>query len=70
MPTLRELLGILIRMSWDDHPPPHFHALYGEHEAQYNIASLDIINGSLPRRAHALVCSRLIAQRGTDEELG
>jgi Domain of unknown function (DUF4160) len=36
-------------------PPPHFHALYGEHEAQYNIATLDVINGSLPRRAHALV---------------
>ena len=34
-----------IRMYWDDHPPPHFHALYGEHEAQYNIATLDIIHG-------------------------
>ena len=31
------------------------HALYGEHEAQYNIATLDTIRGSLPRRAHALV---------------
>jgi hypothetical protein len=30
-------------MYWDDHPPPHFHALYGEHEAQYNIATLDTI---------------------------
>jgi hypothetical protein len=40
---------------WDDHPPPHFHALYGEHEAQYNILTLDVIHGKLPRRAHALV---------------
>ncbi len=55
MPTISEFFGILIRMYWDDHPPPHFHALYGEHEAQYNIATLDTINGSLPRRAHALV---------------
>jgi hypothetical protein len=55
MPTISEFFGILIRMYWDDHPPPHFHAFYGEHEAQYNIATLDIINGALPRRAHALV---------------
>ena len=55
MPTISEFFGILIRMYWDDHPPPHFRALYGEYEAQYNIATLDIINGKLPRRAHALV---------------
>jgi hypothetical protein len=29
MPTLSEFFGILIRMYWDDHPPPHFHAIYG-----------------------------------------
>ncbi len=55
MPTLSEFFGILIRMYWDDHPPPHFHAIYGEHEAQYSIATLDVIHGSLPRRAHAMV---------------
>jgi hypothetical protein len=55
MPTISEFFGILIRMYWDDHLPPHFHALYGEHEAQYNILTLDVINGKLPRRAHALV---------------
>lgn len=55
MPTLSEFFGILIRMYWDDHPPPHFHAIYGEHEAQYNIATLDVIHGTLPRRAHAMV---------------
>src|SRR4051794_12742071 len=41
MPTLSEFFGILIRMYWDDHPPPHFHALYGEYEALYNIATLE-----------------------------
>src|SRR6266480_6241609 len=29
--------------------------IYSEHEAQYNIATLDVIVGSLPRRAHAMV---------------
>ena len=42
-------------MYWEDHPPPHFHALYGEFEAKYAIATLDVLQGSLPRRAHALV---------------
>jgi hypothetical protein len=30
MPTISEFFGILIRMYWDDHPPPHFHALVVE----------------------------------------
>jgi len=42
-------------MFCDDHPPPHFHARYGEHEAQVDVATGDILNGTLPRRAHALV---------------
>lgn len=32
-----------------------YHAEYGEHEAIYEIDILDIMRGSLPRRAHALV---------------
>ena len=32
MPTLSTFYGIVIRMYYSDHAPPHFHALYGEHE--------------------------------------
>lgn len=42
-------------MFWDDHAPPHFHALYGEYEVLINIATLDVIKGKMPRRALALV---------------
>ena len=28
MPTLSAFYGIVIQMFWQDHPPPHFHALY------------------------------------------
>jgi hypothetical protein len=35
--------------------PPHFHARYGEFEAQVLIASGDVLNGHLPRRARGLV---------------
>jgi hypothetical protein len=47
--------GIIIQMFWDDHAPPHFHALYSEYEALINIATLEIIKGTMPRRALALV---------------
>jgi hypothetical protein len=55
MPLISSFYGILIYMYWQDHAPPHFHALYGEFEAQIDIATLNIINGSLPKTAHKLV---------------
>jgi hypothetical protein len=41
-------------MFWREHAPPHFHALYAEHEALIDIRTLEVIGGSLPRRALAL----------------
>ncbi len=55
MPRICEFLGIVIRMYVNDHYPMHFHASYAEHEALFRIDSLELIAGSLPRRAHALV---------------
>ena len=42
-------------MYFGDHNPPHFHAIYQEYTAEYDISTLTIINGSLPMRAHAMV---------------
>jgi hypothetical protein len=47
--------GIVIQMFWKDHPPPHFHALYAEHEAMINIQTLKAEKGYLPKRAMAMV---------------
>ena len=55
MPELSRFYGIIIRMYFDDHHPPHFHAFYGEDEALININTLAIISGSLPGRALGLV---------------
>jgi hypothetical protein len=55
MPTISAFYGILIRMFFNDHPPPHFHALYGEFEATININTLEVIQGELPGRALNLV---------------
>jgi hypothetical protein len=55
MPTISSFYGILIQMFWNDHAPPHFHALYAEDEVVVNIRTLEILRGQLPRRALALV---------------
>lgn len=55
MPTISIFYGIIIQMFWDDHVPPHFHALYAEHEVLINITTLEIIKGSMPRRALSLI---------------
>ncbi len=55
MPTISIFYGIVIQMFWKDHAPPHFHALYGEYEAQIDIRTLQVIEGRLPRRALQLV---------------
>ena len=55
MPRISAFFGIVIRMFYNDHSPPHFHAEYGEHEAVYEIETIEVSRGKLPRRAHALV---------------
>jgi len=55
VPTISMFFGILIRMYFNDHPPPHFHARYNEDEAVIAIESLRVLEGSLPKRALSLV---------------
>lgn len=50
MPELARFHGIVIRMHWREHPPPHFHVKYADEEAQIDIDTLAIIEGSLSRR--------------------
>jgi len=42
-------------MYFGDHDPPHFHALYGEHEAIVSILDGEVLQGSLPRKQLAIV---------------
>ena len=55
MPEISRFFGIIIRMYYDDHPPPHFHAIYGEQEMQVGIDPIVILNGHVPRRAISMV---------------
>ena len=52
MPCVSQFYGIAIYMHFNDHPPPHFHAEYGGSEALYEIETLRINAGKIPRRAH------------------
>lgn len=55
MPRISSFYGIVIAMYYGDHAPPHFHARYGEHEAQLLISTGEVLHGELPRRALSLV---------------
>lgn len=55
MPEISRFFGIIIRIFYSDHAPPHFHAAYGSAEAQIGINPIRVINGTLPRRALSLV---------------
>lgn len=37
MPEICRFYGIVIKMFYDDHSPPHFHAEYGGHKAEVSI---------------------------------
>jgi len=55
MPRISTFYGIVIAMYYLDHAPPHFHAIYGEHEATVVIGDLEVLSGFLPTRAMRLV---------------
>jgi len=55
MPEITRFYGIIIKMFFGDHSPPHFHAIYGEYNALISIDSLEIIEGDLPKRAEKMV---------------
>lgn len=55
MPEISRFFGIVIRMYYDEHAPPHFHAEYGSQEIVLDIRTLAVMAGSLPPRAIGLV---------------
>lgn len=51
MPEVSRFYGIVIRIHFRDHLPPHFHAVYGEFEVTIGIVELEIVEGRIPPRA-------------------
>ena len=54
MPQISRFFGISIYMYYDEHNPPHFHAIYDEDEGQIGITPLALIEGKLSSRALGL----------------
>jgi uncharacterized protein DUF4160 len=54
MPEIARFLGIVVGMFYSEHGVPHFHAVYGEHEASIEIES-GIVHGALSLRVLRLV---------------
>jgi hypothetical protein len=55
MPEISRFLGIVIKMFYDDHNPPHFHAEYGGEVALIDIRMLAVFSGKLSPRVTGLV---------------
>jgi hypothetical protein len=55
MPEISRFLGIVIKMFFDDHNPPHFHAEYSGDLALIDIRNLSVFSGRLPPRVMGLV---------------
>lgn len=55
MPEISRFYGIIIRMFYNDHNPPHFHVIYQENEAIVDIQTLEVLSGYIPKRAKLLI---------------
>ena len=55
MPEISRFFGIIIRMYFDDHNPPHFHASYAGVDATFEIEPIGPLSGDLPSRATSMV---------------
>jgi hypothetical protein len=55
MPEVSRFYGIVIKMYYNDHAPPHFHAEYGEHELVVGIVPIQVLAGEVPARVRSMV---------------
>ncbi len=55
MPEVCRFFGIVIRMYFDDHAPPHFHAAHAGRAVEVDAATLEVLRGGLPPRALRIV---------------
>jgi len=55
VPEISRFLGIVIRLHYADHDPPHFHASYQGRKVEVDIRTLAVIQGGVAARALGLV---------------
>lgn len=57
MPEISRFYGIVIKMFFKpkEHEPSHLHALYGENVGIFDLQSIKMLEGDLPKKAQELV---------------
>ncbi|MDQ6477616.1 DUF4160 domain-containing protein [Dyadobacter sp. LHD-138] len=55
MPEISRFLGIIIRMFFDDHNPPRFHAEFQDFKAIIDIKTAELLEEDLPPKQLKLV---------------
>lgn len=57
MPEISRFYGIVIKMFFKpkEHEPSHIHAIYGETVGIFDLRTLEMTEGDLPKRAQGLV---------------
>lgn len=63
MPIISIFFGIVIRINFFDHAPPHLHAAQGGTEALFDIRTGRVIAGALPRRETRYVVEWIVKNR-------
>lgn len=71
MPEITRFYGIVIKMFFRDseHEPSHIHAVYGEYLGSFDIRTMKMVEGDLPRRAQELVREWLSSHQGELQEM-
>lgn len=57
MPEISRFYGIVIKMFFKpkEHNPSHVHALYGEYVGIFDLESMEMTEGDLPKKAQELI---------------
>jgi hypothetical protein len=55
MPEISRFYGIVIRMFYSDHAPPHFHAVYGDDELVVAVSPIRVLEGQASARVRSMV---------------
>lgn len=57
MPEISRFYGIVIKMFFKpkEHEPSHIHALYGEYVGIFDLQSMKMTEGDLPKKAQELI---------------
>ncbi len=71
MPEITRFYGIIIKMFFKpkEHEPSHIHALYGEYMGEFNLLTMEMIQGDLPPKAQELVLEWLKKHQSELQEM-